>query len=341
MIRKFFSCEYVIPVGSGTVGLYLALKAIDVRHKKVLIPASTCPSVAIAVFAAGGKPVAVDVSYSDYNISSESVEDAMDTTVRAIIAVDAFGYPADIQKLKSIASPYECIVIEDACQAYGGKVGDRIIGNRADVGVISVGSFKSIDVKVGGFLLTNSRDFLRKVNHIRESPDFDILRNEKHKFANYLMDKGKNKTVRFLSSYLGLLRYNFPTIDEQYFAKRWKEFEAEIEPLRTKLNIVKNLISSIHRIELFDYEIDSWLPWRYSFKVPDLLRKQEILKEFQEVGIRTTQLYRPITEHFCDIDVSNSLKYTMLMKDGIVNLCYKITIADVDLLIDKLMKICR
>ncbi|MBW2059014.1 MAG: DegT/DnrJ/EryC1/StrS family aminotransferase [Deltaproteobacteria bacterium] len=107
MIREFLRCDYVVPVGSGTAGLFSAPKAIDIHNKKVLIPASNCPSAAIVAFAARGKPVAVDLSYSDHNISPGSVRNAMGAPVRAIIAVDAFWLPGRYSETEKHSFPVQ------------------------------------------------------------------------------------------------------------------------------------------------------------------------------------------------------------------------------------------
>ena len=61
-LKKLLKVKYVVATNSGTVALFLALKANDIKKgDEVLVPNITFPATANAVLMAGGKPVLVDV----------------------------------------------------------------------------------------------------------------------------------------------------------------------------------------------------------------------------------------------------------------------------------------
>ena len=52
---------------------------------------------------------------------------------KAILAVDLYGHPADLIKIKKIAKKYNLKLIEDAAQAHGAKIYKKKIGSISDI----------------------------------------------------------------------------------------------------------------------------------------------------------------------------------------------------------------
>ena len=323
-------------MGSGTVGLFLALRSVGVIGKKVIIPALTCPSVANAVFAAGGIPLAVDVSYDDYNMDPASLKSAAGTDTKAVIVVDSFGYPADIHGIREIVDGLDCPVIEDACQAYGGMSEGEVLGTRGDIGVISFGYSKPLDIGGGGFVFVNSDKLSEKIERMRGAWDFDLLKNVKNGLAIRLMLKNRFDVLRFLSAGLGLLRYNFPEIKADTFHGAWNGFLSEIDDLRSGSVELHKHITAFPGVEAFDYKGEDWLPWRYSFKIPDMDKQKRILNAFKGKNIKTTALYRPVTDYFKDIETAGPLTNAMRLKDITFNFQHGTKIKELEYLIKAL-----
>jgi len=304
--RRYFQCEYIIPVGSGTAGLFLSLKSFDVKNKKVIIPALMCPHVVIAVLAAGGIPTVADVSPADGNISADSVAALMDDKVGAIIAVDGFGYPANMQKLKELAAPFNCKVIDDACQAYGGMVDGDIIGCRGDMGIISFGYAKPISLQGGGLLLTRSQEIFKKINDIKKMFSFQSLALEKSRLALELISRNPRHTHRYISVCWGLTDFGFPPQLESDLLLKWDIFERDLREMKSNLRKVRDLISKFRDFETFHYIDGDWLPWRYSFLIPDSKTRGRFVKSAKKVGLSCSRLYRPLTEYFNNIEMSDN-----------------------------------
>lgn len=334
--RKFFQCEYLIPVGSGTAGLFLALKTIDVRHKKVMIPGLTCPNVALAVIAAGGTPVVVDVSHHDANISVAAIEQALDRTIRAIIAVDSFGYPANISALKKLAASFDILVIEDACQAYGGKIAGEVIGSRGDLGVISFGYSKPVALLGGGFLMTHSQDMFKNLTDVMASWNVNVWAVAKNRIALKLGMKNQYKIFGFLSLYLGLLRYGFPASLWKDLPEAWRRFENELEPVKSQLKKTQEFISRFRGFERFDYKEENWLPWRYSFKLPQVLDRTLFANLAREIGLGYSRLYPPLTYQFQELEcLTDEKSAANRISSAIINLKYEMNLRSIRSLVDK------
>ena len=65
-LSKLLDVKYAVSATSGTISIFLALKAIGIKDKdEVIIPNITFPATANAVKLAGAKPILVDVDKND------------------------------------------------------------------------------------------------------------------------------------------------------------------------------------------------------------------------------------------------------------------------------------
>ena len=105
-----------IGVASGTSALTIGLRAIGVRAgDEVLVPAISAAATAMAVTAAGAKPIFVDVSPDDFNMNPEACFQRKMSRARAVIPVHLYGMPARLKEISKTGLP----IVEDAAQAHG------------------------------------------------------------------------------------------------------------------------------------------------------------------------------------------------------------------------------
>ena len=150
---------------SGTSALVLALRVLGIADgDEVIIPTYVCRNVMEAVMAVGATPVLADVN--DHGLLPvDSVRGRMSSKTRAIVAVHIFGFPCDVAALRSIGIP----VIEDACQAFGLRVGNSEAGSLGDLGVFSFHATKLLTTGEGGMLVTSDRHHLRIARALTEA----------------------------------------------------------------------------------------------------------------------------------------------------------------------------
>jgi dTDP-4-amino-4,6-dideoxygalactose transaminase len=105
-----------IGVGSGTDALTIALQALDVGPgDEVLVPALSAAATAMAVAAAGARPVFVDVSLEDFNIDPAQCLERKTSRTKAVIPVHLYGMPARLKEISRAGAA----ILEDAAQAHG------------------------------------------------------------------------------------------------------------------------------------------------------------------------------------------------------------------------------
>ncbi len=117
---KFAGVKHAIAVNTGTAALHLAVVAAGVKAgDEVILPSFTFVATAEAVVMAGGKPVFADIDPETYNISPAEIGKAITKKTKAIVPVDLYGLPADINPIREIAATHGLAVVEDAAQAHG------------------------------------------------------------------------------------------------------------------------------------------------------------------------------------------------------------------------------
>ncbi len=166
-LSRMSGVDHAVCVSSGFSALRLSLGALGVRSSdSVVVPAYSCVALANAALAWGATPVPVDIEPFGWNIRQRDCCGAIARCrPRAVIAVDTFGMPVEIDEIIASGVP----VIEDCAHGFGIAVGGKWLGSRAQVGVLSFYATKLIGGGEGGAVLTNSRDI---AGYIRSARDY-------------------------------------------------------------------------------------------------------------------------------------------------------------------------
>ena len=131
--------RHCVGVANGTDALRLSLLAAGiVPGDEVIVPANTFIATFEAVTQAGGVPVPVDVTESDYNIDPDAVEVALTDRTEFVLPVHLYGQLADLAPLERVAERAGARILEDACQAHGARRDGRHAGG---VGIAAAFSF--------------------------------------------------------------------------------------------------------------------------------------------------------------------------------------------------------
>ena len=145
-LAEYVGVKHCISCANGTDALTLALMAWGIKEgDAVFVPDFTFFSTGEVVSFEGALPVFIDVDKETFNISPDSLEQAIKRTLaqgktvpKAVIAVDLFGLPADYGRIRAITDKYGLKLLEDGAQGFGG----RLNGKRAcSFGDISTTSF--------------------------------------------------------------------------------------------------------------------------------------------------------------------------------------------------------
>jgi dTDP-4-amino-4,6-dideoxygalactose transaminase len=167
---NYCGTSHCVGVSSGLDALRLSLIAAGLeRGDRVIVPAHTFIATYEAIAQAGGVPVPVDVSETDYNLDPAATGAALDDRTRFILPVHLYGQLADMSALVTIADRRGVAIIEDACQAHG-ALRDRLrAGTTGLAGAFSFYPGKNLGAMGdAGALITDDEKLAGTMRALRE-----------------------------------------------------------------------------------------------------------------------------------------------------------------------------
>ena len=211
-VADYVGAKHAVAVNSGTAGLHLCVRAANIQQGDLVIttPFSFVASTNVLLFEKA-IPIFVDIDAVTGNIDPEMVAEACrDLTqggdaakkwlprkgaehpgkLKAILAVDVFGQPADYDALTRIAKEYDLLLIEDSCESLGAEYKSRKTGLFGDYGVFAFYPNKQVTTGEGGVVVTNddkAADFMRALRSQGRAPG-DTWLQHTYLGYNYRMD---------------------------------------------------------------------------------------------------------------------------------------------------------
>ncbi len=122
---------HAVAVSSGTTALVAALRALGIGpgHEVITSPL-TFVATLNAILAVGATARFAEVS-EDLTIDPESIAALVTARTRALLPVHLYGLPADMGPINAIARKYGLVVVQDAAQAHGARLGPDPIARSA------------------------------------------------------------------------------------------------------------------------------------------------------------------------------------------------------------------
>ncbi len=261
--REVAGVSHAVAVSSGTAGLHICVRAAGIESGDLVLttPFSFVASSNVLIYE-NAVPVFVDVNPRTGNIDPELLAAATrdlceggnraekwlprksvgeNRTLKAILPVDVFGQPADLEPVRKLADENGLGMIEDACEALGAEYKGKPAGSFGDSAVYAFYPNKQITTGEGGVVVTNDEkaaDMMRALRNQGRAPGDTWLQ---HTFLgyNYRMDE--------MSAALGVIQMR--RLDEllrkrdrvaNWYAERLSEIpgvEAPvIEPFTTRMS---------------------------------------------------------------------------------------------------------
>lgn len=166
--EEYFNVKHAIAVNSATSGINCAVGATEVGPgDEIIVCPYTMTASAVAPLIYNAIPVFADIEEDYFCLSPESIEEKITDRTKAIIVVDIFGQPYDVDKINAIAEKYDLFVIEDCAQAPGAMYKGKYTGTLGDIGIYSLNYHKHIHTGEGGVVVTNDDELAEKIRLIR------------------------------------------------------------------------------------------------------------------------------------------------------------------------------
>jgi len=196
-----------VGVSSGTAGLHLCIRAAGIVPGDLVVttPFSFVASTNVMLYE-NAVPVFVDVDPKTGNIDPQLVDQAVrdlieggkkaetwlpekgagtKRTLKAILPVDVFGQPADLDPIRKVADKFGIKMIEDSCEALGAEYKSKPAGSFGDYAVFAFYPNKQITTGEGGVVVTrddSSANIMRALRNQGRAPGDNWLQ---HTYLGY------------------------------------------------------------------------------------------------------------------------------------------------------------
>jgi len=184
-LQKYTGVAHAAVLSSGTAALHLALIEVGVgRGDYVLCQSFTFCGSSNPISYIGAHAVFVDSETETWNLDPKIVEAVLTVAQnpalaakhpqipvlpqmpKAVIAVDLYGVPAQLETLKEICARFNVALIEDAAEALGASHRGVACGAWGDLGVLSFNGNKIITTSGGGALISNRREYIDRARFL-------------------------------------------------------------------------------------------------------------------------------------------------------------------------------
>ncbi len=180
---EFVGAPYAAAVVNGTAGLHLCarLAGVGPGDEVITSPFSFVASANCFVYE-GATPVFADIDPRTLNLDPTAVDAAVTERTKAIVAVDIFGYPCELDELRAICERRGLALIQDACQGLGAEYKGRRLGSHGHPAVFAFYPNKQMTTGEGGVVTVGSEDqwrllvSLRNHGRVDEGGWFDHVR---------------------------------------------------------------------------------------------------------------------------------------------------------------------
>jgi perosamine synthetase len=159
LIAERVSAPFAAAVSSGTAGLHLLARiaGLGPGDEAITSPLSFVSS-ANCFIVEGATPVFADVDPRTLNLDPAALEAAITERTKAVVAVDMFGYPCELDEIRAICDRHGLTLIEDAAEALGAEYKGNPIGSHGVSGVFGFYPNKQLATGEGGIVFTHSEE---------------------------------------------------------------------------------------------------------------------------------------------------------------------------------------
>jgi dTDP-4-amino-4,6-dideoxygalactose transaminase len=166
--REGAAAPHVVGTNSCTMGLLLALRALDVGPgDEVITTPMTFAATASAIMHLGAKPKLVDVEPATGLIDPAAVRAAIGPSTVGILPVHLYGQLADMKALRALADQHGLFIVEDSAHGVEMERDGVRPGDLSDAAVFSFYATKNITSGDGGAVVTRDARTAERLRRLR------------------------------------------------------------------------------------------------------------------------------------------------------------------------------
>jgi len=274
----FVGSAHAVACASGTSAIHLALRAAGVsRGDRVLCNDCTFIASANPAVYEGAELGFIDSEERSWNLDPTLVEQALRewAPVKAVIAVHILGQPADLTPIAAACARHGAVLIEDAAEALGARLGERQVGTIGAIGCFSFNGNKVMTTGGGGMCTSADPALARRLKHLSTQAKLPGLG-----FTHD--DIGYNYRLPNVNAALGLAQLG-----------RLPGFLARKRAIATRYRAFAATHGLVHQPVLAGSTPSDWLP---SMLVP---RRDAVIAAMRQCGIMARPVWAPLSRQPC------------------------------------------
>ena len=276
---NFIGHKYSVAVSSGTAALEIAVKSLGLKKgDEIIIPNFTIISNAIAVFKENLNIKLIDCNIKDWNMDIAKIKKKITKKTKAIIATHIYNFPLRVDILKKICDKKKIILIEDAAEAIGQKLNNRLCGSFGDISIFSFYANKQITTGEGGMITTNNKKLFDRSKSLR-----NLCFGKKDRFNHE--DIGWNYRMTNLQASLGVSQLKRI---KSIVSKRHEVGKKYFEKLKNNKNIYMPEGSRIYAKNIY------WVIAIVIINKDLKIDAKQLMKKLLNYGIQTRPFFWPM-----------------------------------------------
>jgi len=189
---QYTGSRYCVMVNSGSSANLLMVAALFYRKEnpfkrgdEVIVPAVSWSTTYFPLYHYGLKIKFVDIDLETLNYDLDSLEAAVSSDTRMIMAVNLLGNPNDFDRIRQIIDGRDILLLEDNCEAMGATFNGKMAGTFGIMGSFSSFFSHHISTMEGGMIVTDDEELyhvllsLRAHGWTRNLPKYNHVCGEK------------------------------------------------------------------------------------------------------------------------------------------------------------------
>jgi len=272
-LKEYLNVENITLFTNGHLALENIIQVMGLKGEVITTP-FTFVSTTHAIVRNGLKPVFCDITYEDYTMNVDKIEELITDKTSAIVPVHVYGNICNYQKIEEIAKKYNLKVIYDAAHAFGETIDGKSVANLRDASMFSFHATKVFNTIEGGAVTYKNPDLKEKLDQVK---NFGITGPES------IESIGGNAKMNEFQAAMGIC--NLRHVEEEIqkrkkVVERYRERLSNIEGI--KLNIERKNVKSNYAY--FPVLFDGYKASR-----------DEVFEELKKNNIMARKYFYPLT----------------------------------------------
>lgn len=283
--NKLETDKEIVCLSSGTAAIHLALLLAGVQKDDYVICQSFTYVASInPILYIGAQPIFVDSHPETWNMDVDLLEKVIQDLQqkgihpKAIVTVNIYGMPSDMDRLTEISKKYNVKLIEDSAESLGAKFNEKSTGLQGDFGILSFNNNKILSTGGGGGLICKSKEQKEK--------------------ALFYANQAREKELGYTHEILGY-NYRFSNIQAILGLTQLDSLEYNLAKRREINQFYQDLFHGAKGVKVFkemssNYQSNHWLTCILIDEEKAGFSRGDLQEKFTEEKIETRLLWKPM-----------------------------------------------